>query len=109
APRGQGRRRRPCRAGANRAGAGRDELVEPQSARSRKTCAVRTPSFRSRRSSRRPARGARAGARAVRAGPRNGLPVPALGPVVRRGPRLSVFVFVAIALAAFVGLAFTAG
>jgi hypothetical protein len=29
--------------------------------------------------------------------------------LVRHGPRLSVFLFVAIALAAFVGLAFTAG
>jgi hypothetical protein len=29
--------------------------------------------------------------------------------VAQQGPRLSVFVFVAVALAAFVGLAFTAG
>jgi len=29
--------------------------------------------------------------------------------VARRGPRLSVFLFVAITLAAFIGLAFTAG
>jgi hypothetical protein len=29
--------------------------------------------------------------------------------MVQRGPRLSVFLFVAISLAAFLGLAFTAG
>ena len=118
-PRRQGRGRDAGGALGARRYAGRDQVEQHPRATRRGTCEARQPMVHENGAGTGPRRRARRRARdrrAARRGPGHGIAVPAGRPrrarrrrTIQHGTRLSVFVFAAIVIAAFAGLAFAVG